>query len=489
MKEKYPGNPTRFGGMAYVNVTIPPQWKHSIPDNLVMWIAPIDIDPNHGYNDPDSPPREEYGEMVRRWSEIMDGRILIYDYDQGMLVWRDLPNPSQQAFKEDVKLYRDAGILGISTESRNAIATTWLNLFFRGQLMWNPEVDVDALTKEFYPKFYGPAAEPMGKFWDAIFTAWDETIVTEHEYMAAPAIYTPELMKELSGHLAAANKAIAALQKKAERSRNEELYVKRMELANMQWAIMDNYMNMVYAAATDADYAMAADFGVKGLAAITNITKAQPVMTTGFPAAEIKPGGSAAWWPGEVAQYQRLASLTDGTKGKLVKKLPVEWAFHRDPHDTGLPRGWAYKEADLSYWNSNKDKYDLQTLKDYPTTEWEMIRTDVYSHALGIRHPDRQSFTGFLWYKTNVDLKANETKGTHIMFPGLFSETWLYVNGTLVAHRVVNPVWWYNNYAFEWDVDISEHLKAGKNDITIRVNNPHHFGGMFRRAFLYQPVE
>jgi len=489
LKKEYPGNPTRFGGMAYVNVSIPPQWKHDVPDNLVIWNAPIDIDPNHGYNDPDSPPRQEYGEMVRRWAEIMDGRTLIYDYDQGMLVWRDMPNPSQQAFKEDAKLYRDAGILGISTESRNAIATTWLNLFFRGQLMWNPDVDVDALTQEFYPNFYGPAAEPMGKFWDAIFTAWDETIVTEHEYMAAPAIYTPALMKELAGYLAAANKAITPLQGKSNHSRNESLYVKRMELANMQWAIMDNYMNMVFAAATDADYAKAAAFGVKGLAAITAITKAHPVMTTGFPAKEIKPGGSAAWWPGEVAQYQRLAQLTDGEKGKLIKKLPVEWAFHRDPNDTGLPRGWAYKKADLSHWNSVKDEYDIQSLKDYPTTEWEMIRTDVYSHALGIRHPDRQSFTGFLWYKTDVDVTAAQAKGAHIKFPGLFSETWLYVNGDLVAHRVVNPIWWYNDYAFEWDVDIAEHLKAGTNDITIRVNNPHHFGGMFRRPFLYRPVE
>jgi hypothetical protein len=27
--------------------------------------------------------------------------------------------------------------------------------------MWNPNKNVNALLKEFYPKFYGPAAEPM----------------------------------------------------------------------------------------------------------------------------------------------------------------------------------------------------------------------------------------------------------------------------------------------------------------------------------------
>jgi hypothetical protein len=62
-----------------------------------------------------------------------------------MLVWRDLPNPSHQAFAFAVKHYARAGILGIGTESRGATATTFLNLFLRGQLMWNPDADVPAL--------------------------------------------------------------------------------------------------------------------------------------------------------------------------------------------------------------------------------------------------------------------------------------------------------------------------------------------------------
>ena len=33
----------------------------------------------------------------------------------------------------------------VAAESRGAAATTFLNLFFRGQLMWNPDADVAAL--------------------------------------------------------------------------------------------------------------------------------------------------------------------------------------------------------------------------------------------------------------------------------------------------------------------------------------------------------
>ena len=41
---------------------------------------------------------------------------------------------------------------------------------------------------------------------------------------------------------------------------------------------------------------------------------------------------------------------------------------------------------------------------------------------------------------------------------------------------------------FERDVDVAGHLKPGKNSITLRIHNPHHFGGMFRRPFLYRAV-
>ena len=62
---------------------------------------------------------------------------------------------SSQAFRRDIKHYQKAGILGVDTESRGAMATIFLNLFFRGQLQWNPDADVDTMLAEFYPNFYG----------------------------------------------------------------------------------------------------------------------------------------------------------------------------------------------------------------------------------------------------------------------------------------------------------------------------------------------
>jgi len=482
LQAKYPQSNAKLGFLAYANMTIPPVRPMTAEKSLFCELAPIDIDPNHGMDDADSPPRQEYRDMLHAWAKVMQGRVAIYDYDQGMLVWRDMPNPSHQAFRQDVKHYRDAGILGINTESRNAIGTTFLNLFFRGRLMWNPDEDVDALLKEFYPKFYGPAAKPMETYWSAIYKAWDDTIATEHEYFAAPAIYTPEVIATCKESLEEAEALAAPLANKANRTRNEQLVLDRMRFTRMSFDIMNGYMNMVWQAATNCNYAEAVPFGEKALAVREEMTATSGIFTTYKAMGENGP----AWFPGEVEQYTTLAGYLDGTKGGLIAKLPLEWAFRRDKQRGGVARQYATQPVDLTYWNANKDKFTLQTLKDYPD-QWEMLRTDLYAQAQGVRDPDRQSFTGDMWYRTDVELTAAQAGGkAHLMFPGLFNECWLYVNGQEVKHREQGKLWWLNDYAFEWDVDLTGKLKAGKNTIALCANCEHHLGGMFRRPFLYQ---
>ena len=87
---------------------------------------------------------------------------------------------------------------------------------------------------------------------------------------------------------------------------------------------------------------------------------------------------------------------------------------------------------------------------------------DVYAQVQGIRDPDRQSFTGDLWYCADVALTANQVRGkVRVFFPGLFNECRLYVNGSELAFRPQGNIWWLNDYAFEWDVDLSGKLQAG----------------------------
>lgn len=467
LRQKYPDSPTKIGGLAYSNVTLPPQTLTQIEPNVVMWLAAIDIDPNHGMDDARSPAKQEYRGMMYRWADLLKGRLAIYDYDQAQLVWRDLPNPSQHVFAQDVKHYRQAGVLGVNTESRGATATTFLNLFFRLQLLWNPDADVDALLAEFYPRFYGPAAAPMADYWNAIFAAWKDAGVTEHEYFVIPAIYTPELVERLGRSLAAAKAALppvvpAQVGTPGARERNDRLYRERLRFTELSYGVIKSYVAMVQAAATQGDYTKAAAAGEQALALREQLTAMNPTFTTYRKIGERGP----SWLPGEVAQMRDLAALTNGPKGTLLARTPLQWSFLPDPHDTGLARGWAYTPLPAP----------VQTL-----------RTDLYLQAQGVLHPDGQNFTGYWWYQTDLDIPARQAREpVHLMFPGIFNEAWLYVNGRLVAHRPVKEPWWRGDYRFEWDVDLAGQLQPGHNLVTVRGFNPHHMGGMFRRPFLYR---
>ena len=484
LQDKYPDSPAKLGFLVYANMTIPPVREMTAERSLFGELAPIDIDPIHGMDDADSPPRQEYRDMLYKWAKIMGGRLAIYDYDQGMLVWRDIPNPVQQSFRQDVKHYRKAGILGVNTESRNAIGTTFLNLFVRGRLLWNPDEDVDALLKEFYPKFYGPAAAPMETYWSAIYAAWADTIVTEHEYFAAPAIYTPAVIETCRTSLAAAEKLVAPLATKPDRTRHEQQVLDRMKFTRLSFAILDGYLGMCRQAATECNYAAAAKLGAAALAAREEMTAMSGIFTTYKRMGERGP----AWFPGEVEQYAKLATFVEGTSGKLIALLPLEWAFRRDKQRVGVAQQFATQPVDLAHWQANRERSTLRTRKDYPDA-WELLRTDLYAQAQGIRDADNQAFTGDLWYRTDVELPAATATGqVHLRFPGLFNECWLYLNGEEVAYRKQGKLWWLNNYSFEWDVDLSGKLKAGKNTLALRANCEHHVGGMFRRPFLYAPV-
>ena len=71
-----------------------------------------------------------------------------------------------------------------------------------------------------------------------------------------------------------------------------------------------------------------------------------------------------------------------------------------------------------------------------------MLRTDLYAQAQGVITPDFRSYTGHAWYSPALDLNPADTAGkVRIMFPGLFNECWLYVNGSLVTHREQRVMW------------------------------------------------
>jgi hypothetical protein len=324
----------------------------------------------------------------------------------------------------------------------------------------------------------------MAAYWNAIFKAWNDTIVTEHEYFVIPAIYTPQLIEELKRHLETAETAMK------QPGAGDAKLAERMKFTRLGFGVLENYVAMVNAAASECDYKTAAAAGAKGLAARKELAAMNTTFTTRvIGVAEETEAGGPAWWCGEVKQYRDLLAFTDGAKGALLMKTPLEWAFRRDPHDAGVIRRWASAPVDLREWQGLKNRGSIESHID-SGSRWEMLRTDLYAQAQGVLHPDYNYYNGHAWYRTDIDLGSGAAKGkVHIRFPGLFNECWLYCNGRLVAYRPFPSLWWLSDYKFEWDVDLTGKIQPGKNTLALRIYNPHHMGGMFRRPFLYESTE
>ncbi|MGE0493808.1 MAG: DUF4838 domain-containing protein [Vulcanimicrobiota bacterium] len=449
----HPQSQAKIGFLAYVNLTLAPQRNIVAAAPLVAYLAPIDIDPLHAMGDPRSPEKSDYQGALTRWAEVMQGRVVIYDYDQSMLVWRDLPNPSHEVLRKEIKLYQKLGILGFATESRNAIATTFTNLFFRGQLYWNPDFDVEGELALFYRNFYGPMAEPMSHYWSAIYAAWEATPLTYHEFFVIPDIYTPELVTRLGQHLQAAEALAGQLTPREQQ---------RLEFTRRSLGLIEAYTEMARKAGSECDFSAAVAAGKRGLAIREELTKASGIFTTYVKMPEKGP----AWWPGEVEYYGQLEQLCQGAAGRLVAQTPLRWKFQADPYDEGLWRNWGV---------------------DPPDAGWASLKVDSLPRAQGVYASDYHSPEGFGWYTCSLSLSKLPAR-PHLAFPGLFNESWLYVNGELVAHRPQQALWWLNDYRFLWDVDLAGKLRKGNNQFVLRTKIDRHPSGMFRRPFVYEAV-
>ena len=85
-----------------------------------------------------------------------------------------------------------------------------LNLYVTAKLQWNADADVDAILKEYYSKFYGPAEKEMEKFFMESENLW----VRQRN-----SIISPEITKKLKNILLEARKKVG-----------DDLYRKRIDL-------------------------------------------------------------------------------------------------------------------------------------------------------------------------------------------------------------------------------------------------------------------
>lgn len=147
---------------------------------------------------------------LKLWGRIA-GLLTFYDYlYQTGPTPRYIPHLRGETFRE----FQQAGVRAYYAEIYANIAVVGPKYWLAAQLLWNPNLDTDALLNEFYHKFFKEVAEPMSRFYAAIEKGWMKYPHHAHNVncwssyctQQDPKVLTPEILREMESALSEAEK-------------------------------------------------------------------------------------------------------------------------------------------------------------------------------------------------------------------------------------------------------------------------------------------
>lgn len=163
---------------------------------------------NHALTDPSCGVNRCGGRAyLESWRRLTEN-ICLYEY-YWRVAWHGLPWPMVHAIRKDIPYFKSLGLWGVYTQwSGRNLATNGLNYYVAAKLLWDADLDVDALLADTYEKYYGEAAIPMQKYHEALESRFAES--GEH-VMVEPKnggiilrLYSADLIDELGRYLAEA---------------------------------------------------------------------------------------------------------------------------------------------------------------------------------------------------------------------------------------------------------------------------------------------
>ncbi len=432
----------------YANREIPPELPDFNPSkNLVVMFANICACTLHAYDDPRCWMKRRQAQMIQRWCQLSD-KVWLYDYNYTMLVSKGTLTPMVHRIRRDIPLLKQYGIIGFHDEELCDWSHTGIpSRLVRAALEWNTHADVDALLNDYFRIWFGPAAKPIQRYYDALEDAFEKSPAHAHEDVILNQIYTPKLVARLGACMARAEQRATA---EPERT--------RVRLERMIDGVLTDYVAMENAK-RQCRFAAAAQCADRIGAAETNMNQVTSFM---------------GYWPyqaygpsWEAKRLRELAAKTDGPAGRLLAVLPETASVRSDPFDDGRYARW------MNPASAGRDWRPMLT-----TAGWDnQGRMDRRGHP----------YKGVMWYRLEAEIpapRANET--VSLLAPAVVNEVWVWVNGQYAGHRpYLMP--WYRPQAL--DLEITQFIKPGqKNQITFRVlNNIDVWGasGIYERMCLY----
>jgi len=442
--KKHPGKKLCF--YAYDSRKQPPE-IYEPNQHLVPIFAPITHCRIHGMSNPVCPDRSMYRDIVRSWTAMLPET-----YDRGYcfnLACVGFPFSKIHMMRDEIpELYR-LGVKGLSTEVMHSWAALGPTLYISCRLMWDVNADVDALLAEFYEKFFGPAAGPMGEYLTLVDHALRDTDVHSGSSFCMPRAFPPERMM----------RGRALLDRAARGAAGDTIYSQRVRIFRLNYDQLEAFLQMLNQR-NQFDFA-AAQASLDRLRAIIDEMLDFCLYPPGRPYAEAgnklgearllwpKAGRSYLnrfWSPATESGYERLVE-----RGEFVVGAPDEWDFLIDPSKAGEALRW-YRDGRIGgNWQSLKTK----------TASW----SDQGLHY----------YKGLAWYRTEVTVPEEFTERQLLLwFGGVDEIARVWFNGTLLGQtdtpgeRLVQTAGTFKPVEF----DVTGLVRFGKpNTIAVKIIN------------------
>jgi len=451
VNKEYPEHLIATNG--YYNRDIPPELTDlNKTNNLIVMFANIFACTIHSYDKPDCWQMKRQGQMVKRWCELSD-KVWIYNYNYTMLVGNGTLTPMVSRIRKNIPMLKEWGLFGMFDQDEADWSLTGIpTRYVRTKLMWDTEVDVDAVLDDFFDKWFGAASRAMRAYYDALENAFATTEVHGREDVILPEIYTPSLMKELEKRIG-----------EAEQLAHGEAVKKHLRLERMMFGYLQHYVALQRAKQA-CDYREA----LRRTKLMLALREKMHEFNQYFGWQPYPLYGPE--WRSE--RIQRLLGKTHGPEGRLVTVLPEKAKFQIDPFDDGRFERWQDASFDDADWKAFKT-----------TTGWQ---------NQGLRDDKGHPYKGIAWYRMDVDIPENAGDNVWLFCPAVLNEAWVWVNGKYAGHKQYQEPW---TRPSEVDMDLSGLIEPGQsNQVAIRVLcNYDVFGanGIYERMFLYakEPVE
>lgn len=185
--ERFPNK--KLSCLAYTSYKEVPEGLTSLPKNVLVGMCPYPLSLTYSLTKPSN--HDRYMQLVKRWHALNGQPLLIWDHHMYRYFNRDkkgVPMVLPHLLARHIKELSQYARWMLFQEDPDSLAFENLNGYVVHRLLWNPQLDIEALLDDYFNNLYGPAApiirkvmadierksEQIGAANVGLFTIWDE---------------------------------------------------------------------------------------------------------------------------------------------------------------------------------------------------------------------------------------------------------------------------------------------------------------------------